>query len=167
MCLLVTSCLVTDELTPRQVPPEEPNSPPRFEESSIHPASTMVLRPIDGCTIVMEVDTIIDEDLDDKLTARWFINFDPEAEENPVVREVDIAQPTPNASTTRLGGDATTYTFHADQKDLGLYVIYLVVSDGFSNEANRPAAAREGKAAVSYVWFIDSTGATDCVGGSP
>jgi len=148
-----SACLTVDDLEPRDPLTGQTNSPPRFEDGSISPESwrPIVLGhdEITGCSIRLSVGVVVDEDLTDELYAKWFVNYD---RNNPTMWHVH-----PIAATEQPNRLGTSWEFKGSNFERGVYVVTVVVSDGFADVAEDPAKVREGRASASHSWVIDTT----------
>jgi hypothetical protein len=161
MLALNTSCLVTDDLVERSPTPPKVNHLPRLVESSAKPSNAKPLEPTKdlGCKVDLRIGVVVDEDVSDELSVRWFVDYDdsPGAPTQPISRALTI----PASGTPERSGDAAKFEFRTKDYPLGLHVVQVVVSDGFSNDES-PRDPAPGRGTAGYSWFVDTTNAQSC-----
>lgn len=150
-CALVTAgaCLVTNSLDPQSdiVTDAGRNGPVRIDESGIFPDNSSLVRPA-SCALVLKIDGISDPDMNDEVSARWFVDGVMLSWSRLPVREGERRE-------------GTSYTFEVARHPLGPHSVLVAVSDGFEG-GSELRAAREGKSVVSCAWAIDTSALTQC-----
>ncbi|MFN7132352.1 MAG: hypothetical protein ACK4N5_09720 [Myxococcales bacterium] len=151
MAMLGSACLPFD-LGPVEEPPPPVNVHPRIEESSVRPQGARIdLSKEIGCRIKLAVGVVNDADVDDVLSARWFIDFDynPGAS-NPIYHQHELEN---RGRPERVGSE---FEFVGLNYPPGLHTVEVVFSDGFAGSGG-PRKVQDGKGSDVYRWFIDST----------
>ncbi|MFN0064494.1 MAG: hypothetical protein ACKVPX_18480 [Myxococcaceae bacterium] len=142
------------------------NRPPRIVEEGAFPDRRITVPQLPGCAVNFSVPAE-DPDVDDSLTARWYVDYDrdnnptPFREFPPLPNTGRALRAAPAALTIPLDALATPLT-------LGEHVVEVLISDGdVINRVPQPRApvgvlpdggriAQE-TYAVTYAWFIEVT----------
>lgn len=167
MALCTSACLVTDTLVVEPPPPVPVNHPVVIVEDSVSPqnwAPVQLTRTSNPpCTQVFEAKQVTDEDLEDNLSARWFLDCAtaPTIDDWLACKTDEAALLSPDNSASRIG------PFHQlDMKNPrltpGLHILKLLVSDKFL--VARPGV-EEGYSLATYEWAV--LVASDCQGVTP
>ena len=181
MTVATTGCLSIDDLVARPETPPAVNHPPRFQRSSITPLTTKVVEPGPelNCQIDLKAGVVVDEDVNDELQARWFIDYDPGAETRArppiftggIDRNITldvfnfdglIKIVIPTTGRAERISDSMRFTFHTNRFPKGPHIVTLMVSDGFTPNFQDPQEVAAGYGADFVEWFIDTTKATEC-----
>jgi hypothetical protein len=160
--LAAAGCLLTDDPEVRPVVPPAPNNVPRIVESSVSPPGWAVVVPDPlgdpACRVQLSIGTVVDEDIADSLSARWFVDYDPK---DP-------------PDTSFLGGEPLNLTGAAERPGPSLdsetntrlktklasaprvHMVMVVVSDGFDPKASDYTKVLEGRGSVSWTWAVEA-----------
>lgn len=165
LALLSTGCLITDVLEERPVDPPVPNSAPHVEEASLSPPPWQIVSlgseagGASGCRETLRVGVVADEDVEDLLMARWFIDYWENTSPVEDYRFPNTGKP------QRIGPSfvVTPETFLKSdpERRRTTHVVMVVISDGFESGSDF-TLPMEGKAAVTYTWTVDTTEAASC-----
>ena len=153
--LLLMSCLIPQDIDVIPEPPPTPTHPPRIVLEKVQPADQAVLVIEKECTqpVQFRVD-VYDEDTDQKIQVRWFVNYP----DNVETWSNRVQQPT--GSRVRQ-----IDPFELDPSDVRLlpdvvYPVDVVVADEFESDASTPPANRAVKnqpgvgASSTYRWVV-------------
>lgn len=162
VALLAVSCLVTAEPEPRQ-DVVIINHPPRFLESSVAPPNWQCVKPAICQAVELSIGVVVDEDVSDTLSARWFVDYDPSPGVPKTLYRAGVVTGTSNDRGERPGGNALTFTLPATVQP-GVHVVKVLVSDGFAQPSSDFDQVASGKGLVSYAWCVDTSA---CLGASP
>ncbi len=158
MLLASTSCLITDPIEGRTPPPPATNHPPRIPKAAVEPLNWSRIVVPNDCKVTLSVGYVEDDDLNDTLSVRWFVDWDPSpgALNTYVGGTID-----PSGSVERINTGVTTYPLTI--KSPGVHVVTMVLSDGFSSLPTDSATPQAGRDVTSVSWTIDASAATDCI----
>lgn len=170
--LLLGGCLLPQDDTLLDPLPQK-NRPPRILEQNVQPAQNVSVAT--NCSIEFSA-FVEDPDVDDKLTYRWYIDYNPTAgsltrtpfEEGQLLNN---GQPVRSSSATYKGDTGNTSTPLAE---IGLHRVTLMVFDGtlgvFDGPGSVPPAdpvegvdAGNPHYSDSYTWIVDVSSSVECV----
>ena len=161
LAIVPSGCLVTDVLEERPGYDAGSNHPPRLEEASVTPPHWEIVRlrkdgldeDSSGCQKTLRIGVVHDEDVDDALVARWFIDY---WDDDRIIEEDKLAK---TGKPERIGPDFAISPARFEQP--GIHVVMVVVSDEFAGGSDF-TQPMEGKAAVSQTWTVDTTESGNC-----
>jgi hypothetical protein len=119
-CLLPQESSILQDYT-------QPNRPPRILENTIEPARQSTIG--NGLTCKVEFSAFVaDPDIDDALTWRWYVDYDPEGN-NRLPKEEGVLPP--SGAEERNPSVKYTVTIQDNPSfPVGLHVVTLMVFDG-------------------------------------
>lgn len=156
--------------------PEQRNRPPRVVESQAQPTERIIRGYGSGDLCKLTFEAIFeDPDVDDRLIAYWYVDYDPTRPRSEDARNVILAN---NSKVIR--DDRATFQVSFDSADFnrlnvpGDHIVEVVVTDTVLVEGREPDGSRgiklsDGGTATdpgytaTYVWFVRTEAAGDCL----
>ncbi|AKJ04246.1 putative lipoprotein [Archangium gephyra] len=173
---LLGGCVIPQDASYLSDVPEQRNRPPRFVESQMQPAERIVrgYGSDDLCQLTFEA-IVEDPDVDDRIVAYWYVDYDPTRTQREDARSV--IQP---KKSKVIRDDRATFQVNFNSADFnrlnvpGDHIVEVVVTDTALVEGREPDASStvtlsDGGTVVdpgyttTYVWFVR----TEAGGGCP
>lgn len=169
----LTGCLLPQDISGV---PGETNLPPVFPLLGATPLDpvTCVSRASGSTPPEFQVVGVQDPngDEDQLLTARWFLDYDPQDETSTTPIKTDLLAPDSPPADGDYGWTYTVPQYNSlllpITLSLGTHVLEVVISDGFDVATSAPAnrKAKDGRYTVTKGWTIKYVDTAPCEGGS-
>jgi len=142
-----------------------------FVVNSMQPDNNTCIRPpasAPGCWFdhntpwipMLSVGAVIDQNLGDTLTTRWFIDYDGKSTTAPAYEAVVLGAP--DVIGRRAAG--ISYAFDSSQMRPSVHMVTVEVSNGFAFRDHDYSTVPDGMGSAIWAWCIDTT---TCTNSSP
>jgi hypothetical protein len=173
---ILGGCVIPQDTSYLSDIPQQRNRPPRIVESQVQPTDR-IIRGYGAdklCKLTFEA-IFEDPDVDDRLIAYWYVDYDPTQPKGEYARDVILA----NHSKV-IRDDRATFQVSFDSADFnplnvpGDHIVEVVVTDSVLVDGREPDARKTLELSdggivtdpgytATYVWFVRTEAAGDCL----